>query len=180
MPGKCFRVLALLLILPRAYSIAAGPSAAESQLESPVGKVVLTIIASGGGQLSRTNGPNRASFDLAMLEKLPKTEVRTTTPWIEGTNTYSGPKFSVLLDAVGAQGKDVLMTALNDYIGQTPMEDLRKWNVIIAIRKNGEIIRVRDKGPLMVIYPFDEHHKDLFNEIYFCRSVWQLKSIEVK
>ena len=37
---------------------------------------------------------------------------------------------------------------------------------------------VRDKGPLFVIYPFDEA-PELNNETYYGRSAWQVKSIEV-
>ena len=37
---------------------------------------------------------------------------------------------------------------------------------------------VRDKGPIFVIYPFDEA-PELYNETYFGRSVWQAVSVEV-
>jgi hypothetical protein len=38
---------------------------------------------------------------------------------------------------------------------------------------------VRDKGPLFVIYPFDAQ-PELRNAIYYSRSAWQLRSIEVR
>lgn len=37
---------------------------------------------------------------------------------------------------------------------------------------------VRDKGPLFLIYPFDDN-PDLFDEVYFGRSVWQIAQIVV-
>ena len=37
---------------------------------------------------------------------------------------------------------------------------------------------IRDKGPIFMIYPFDKN-PELYNEKYFSRSVWQIKSIEV-
>ena len=37
---------------------------------------------------------------------------------------------------------------------------------------------VRDRGPLFVVYPFDAQ-PELRNAVYYSRSAWQLKSIEV-
>ncbi len=38
---------------------------------------------------------------------------------------------------------------------------------------------VRDKGPLFVIYPYDSN-TELQSELYFGRSAWQLRTIEVQ
>jgi hypothetical protein len=48
-----------------------------------------------------------------------------------------------------------------------------------ATRQNGELMTLRNKGPLFVIYPFDEVPA-LKSEVYFNRSVWQIKSIQVE
>ena len=37
---------------------------------------------------------------------------------------------------------------------------------------------VRDKGPLFIIYPFDQH-AELRNPVYYSRCAWQLKAIEL-
>jgi hypothetical protein len=37
---------------------------------------------------------------------------------------------------------------------------------------------VREKGPLFVMYPFDEQPA-LRTSVYFGRCIWQLKAIEV-
>ena len=37
----------------------------------------------------------------------------------------------------------------------------------------------RDKGPLFTIYPFDAR-EELRNAIYYSRSAWQLRTIEVR
>ena len=86
---------------------------------------------------------------------------------------------AALLDAVGAKGTTLKVTALNDYAAEIPVEDFRKWPVILATRRDGAEMPVRDKGPLFVIYPFDVD-KTLYNEKYFNRSVWQVKSIEIR
>ena len=51
-------------------------------------------------------------------------------------------------------------------------------DTILATRMDGQLMSVRDKGPLFLIYPFDLD-SGLYNEKYFARSVWQIKEIEV-
>ena len=72
----------------------------------------------------------------------------------------------------------VTVTALNDYSAEIPIGDFLDHSVILASRLDGEELSVRDKGPLFVIYPFDLE-PDLYNEVYFGRSVWQVTSIAV-
>ena len=43
---------------------------------------------------------------------------------------------------------------------------------------DGKPIPVRNKGPLMVIYNFDQH-PELRNEAYYGRSIWQIQSLKV-
>ena len=59
------------------------------------------------------------------------------------------------------------------------MEDFANYPVILATRLDGAEMSVRDKGPIFVIYPFDDA-PELNNETYFGRSAWQVKSIEVR
>ena len=42
---------------------------------------------------------------------------------------------------------------------------------------DGKPIGVREKGPLFVMYPFDER-PELRTSVHFSRCIWQLKSIE--
>ena len=79
---------------------------------------------------------------------------------------------------MGATGQTLRIAALNDYAADMPAADAHDIPVILATRIGGAVIPVRDKGPLFVIYPFDEM-PELFNELYFGRSVWQVRSIEV-
>jgi hypothetical protein len=60
-----------------------------------------------------------------------------------------------------------------------PMEDVRKFGVILALKRDGEYMTVRDKGPLFIVYPFDSD-PELKVQKYYSRSVWQVARIEVK
>ncbi|MBB1247423.1 molybdopterin-dependent oxidoreductase [Rhizobium sp. G21] len=143
-------------------------------LDKPAGDVVLTVT----GAIKDTNAENAAEFDIAMLEKLSGRAATLETPWTQGKVTFSGPFMAELMNTVGAHGKILRVTALNDYTVEVPLSDATDIKTILATRMNDEPMSVRDKGPLFLIYPFDLD-PSLYNEKYFARSVWQIKSIEV-
>ena len=157
-----------------AFALLSITTALAAPLGQPAGETVLTIT----GDIANTNGDGVATFDKAMLEALERRSATMETPWTEGKVTFEGPLLKAILDAAGAQGKTLIVKALNDYSAEVPMEDAQDFPTMLAIRMNGEEMSVRDKGPLFMIYPFDKH-PELYNEKYFSRSVWQIKEIEV-
>ncbi|MCJ8237150.1 molybdopterin-dependent oxidoreductase [Peteryoungia algae] len=142
-------------------------------LDAPTGPVVLTV----KGEISNTNAGDTAQFDLAMLDGLKHRKAEMETPWTEGKVTFEGPLLREILTAVGATGTILKVRALNDYAADVPADDAR-LQTILATKLDGKLMSVRDKGPLMLVYPFDLD-ADLYNEKYFSRSVWQIKEIEV-
>ena len=85
----------------------------------------------------------------------------------------------LLGDIVIERDSEVLLTALNDYSVVMPGAHILDYNVIAAHDINGVAMTVRDKGPLWVIYPMDDH-EELQQPRYNNYLVWQLRSIEVK
>lgn len=148
--------------------------AAATEIGAPVGEVVLTVT----GAIGAGNAAKEANFDLAMLEALPENSFLSETPWYDEKKTFSGPRISTVLDAVGATGKTVRIVAINDYYADIPIEEVNSYGVILATRMNGDRMSVREKGPIFVVYPFD-NAPELYDELHFGRSVWQVKSIEV-
>lgn len=144
-------------------------------LPAPTGDVVLTV----SGNIDNAGPDGTAKFDLAMLEALEQRTTTTVTPWYDSERTFSGPLASAVLDAVGAHGTVIRVTAINDYSADIPIEDLTSAPVILATTINGTYMSVRDKGPLFVIYPFDLDHA-LYNEAVFGKSVWQVVALEVQ
>ena len=144
-------------------------------LAAPSGDVILTV----SGKIGNTNGADStARFDLPMLQAMASREGTMETPWTKGKVTFKGPLGRALLEAVGAQGKTLKVVALDDYAVDVPVEDLVQHDVILATEMNGKPMSVREKGPLFIIYPFDKE-PGLYNEKYFSRSAWQVKSIVV-
>jgi hypothetical protein len=153
---------------------AAGTASAGS-LPAPAEKPILTI----SGKISTTNKDGKAQFDRPMLEALGMTTVETTTPWYDGSVKFEGVRLDKLMDLVGASGERAVVVALNDYTSEIPLADFSKYKVILALKRNGEYMPVRDKGPLFIIYPFDSQ-PELKNSTYYGRSVWQVSTIDVK
>ena len=147
---------------------------AES-LPAPKNKPILEI----AGSIGTTNKEGTAVFDRDMLESLGMETITTTTPWHKGQVTFEGVPMAKVMELVAAKGKTVKALALNDYVTQIPMEDFAKFGVILALKRDGEYMPVRDKGPLFIIYPFDSD-PDLKSQTYYGRSVWQVARLVVK
>ena len=131
------------------------------------------------GKIAKRNRGEDAIFDAAMLEKLPAQEFRTWTPWFKEPVTFRGPTLQSLLDAVGAQGQTLHMVALNDYAVHVPVSDARLFGPLLATHIDGKVLGVRDKGPLFLIYPFDEKPETRADQ-YYGRSIWQITRITVQ
>lgn len=149
-------------------------SAQSDPLSKPNQKVILTV----KGDISATNNNNQAEFDLEMLHELGLTTSNVETPWTVGKTLYSGPLLRVLLEKVGARGKTLTFKALNDYEVSIPSSDAYDFDSILATRIDGRAMSVREKGPIFLVYPFDQD-KSLYTEKYFARSIWQIKEIVV-
>lgn len=148
---------------------------ADTTLDTPTGPVVLSV----GGALRVTNKGGLAQFDMAMLEKLPQRSFLTQTPWYAKPRKFTGPLLRDVLAAVGANGQTIEARALNDYRVTIPVADVQRFDVIIARLMDDKPMSLRDKGPLFVIYPFDDHI-ELRSSVYYGRSAWQLKSLELR
>jgi len=155
-------------------SFAIGHSAAAHS-PAPEGPVLLTL----DGKIAETHGDGAAKFDRASLERLPQVRVRTETPWTKGMVEFEGPLLRDLLSLVGATGTVLEATALDAYTVEIPASDAIAHKVILAMRRNGKPMSVRERGPLWIIYPWSDD-SNLSKEIYFRRSIWQLQSLTVR
>ena len=154
--------------------ISARQTGAEAH-PAPGERPILTI----SGKIGTTNKGGAAQFDREMLEELGLETGETNPPWYSGPVKFEGVALDKLMKRVGANGERAVVVALNDYSSEIPMEDFAKYNVILALKRNGEYMPVRDKGPLFVIYPFDSK-PELKSQTFYGRSVWQVAKIVVK
>ena len=147
---------------------------AAGVLPRPTGEVVLSVT----GSIRNTNAPGSAEFDVAMLENIGKTTLRTSTAWTAGPAVFEGVLARDLLKAVGADGENVEATALNDYVVSIPMADVTQYDVMLALKMDGEYLKVRDKGPIWIVYPRDQH-SELQDPKTDKKWIWQLCNIRV-
>ncbi|MFQ0814598.1 oxidoreductase [Brucella anthropi] len=149
--------------------------AAAEPLVKPAGKPILVI----SGNISNTNIGDTAQFDRDMLEAIGLVTVETANPWYDGRVRFEGVSMDKLMTVVGAKGTKVTAVALNDYVTSLPMEDFKKFNVILAMKRDGNYMAVRDKGPLFIVYPYDSDPQ-LQSQTYYTRSAWQVARLIVE
>ncbi len=147
----------------------------SEKLPAPAGSVILTV----DGEIANTTDGAQAYFDREMLQALGTRERETSNPFVKGVHRYEGVLLSDLLDHVGSSGTVLVATALDDYTVDIPIADARNYPILIAMRMDGKVMRIRGKGPLWIIYPVDQYD-DLRAESFSNRSIWQLKHLTVK
>lgn len=151
-----------------------GPHPAAASLPQPSGHVVLTV----EGAIRDRNADAGARFDMAMLRRLPQTTLRTATPWSTGPQSFDGVLIRDLLAALGAGGSTLNARALNDYAVAIPIADAARYRVLVAHSRNGAEMTVRDRGPLWIVYPLDDH-AELRSPEFHARMIWQLAGLTV-
>lgn len=162
-----FRSLTIILSL-----VVAGVAGA-AQLPEPDGRTLLTV----SGEISTTNAEGAAVFDTDMLRNLEWVEVETFTSFTQGPQRFAGPTLASLLEAVGATGTRLNATAINGYFVEIPVEHAELHGVILAMEQNGKPMRIRDKGPIWVVYPLNEAEAQ--EKPFDTEMIWQLDRVEV-
>lgn len=140
--------------------------------------------AEGPPILKLTGGDGRVHLlDEDAFAALPQNELMTKTVWTYGVQTFAGVLLTDILALAGPEeevrGGTLTLSALNDYAIDIPAEDAWTYHVLIARRQNGVALHRRDKGPLWLVYPRDDHD-ELHDQRYDSRWVWQLSEIVVK
>ena len=163
--------LALFSTLNQAHADA-GETAADTEY-----RVILTLSwRDDQGQAVDKN------FTLADIERMPQTALTLTLPkaiGIAGVHAWQGVPVSRLIALSGRKPHSLQVAALNGYSVSVPVEDIQRFNPILALRRDGALISVREKGPFLLIYPFDTF-PELNQQIYLNRLVWQVNEITLQ
>jgi hypothetical protein len=160
-PNLMMAVSAVLLCLPAA--------AMARDLGTPTGPVVLTVTDAAGGTWS---------LDRAMIEALGWQTITTVTPFTEGPQEFAGIPLSTLAEATGAEGTVIEAVAINDYTAQIPAAHMAEHDVFLALDLNGVPMRVRDRGPVWIIYPSET--VDAPAQRFDSLMVWQLRELNFR
>jgi hypothetical protein len=158
-----------LLLSPLTQTARAEPLAKPSG-----GEIILTV----SGAIANSNGDGNVFFDLALLKTLPSRVLVTETPWTKGIHTFTGVPLETLMNWVGARGKTVTASALNDYSVDVPIADGHEHGALVVYLFDGQPMLPSDRGPLWILYPFGDR-PETRSETFYQRAVWNLYSLTV-
>lgn len=113
------------------------------------------------------------------LDALEWREIATSTTVTDGQPLFRGVLMRDILALAGARGDLVTARALNDYVIDIPVSDFHDFDVIAALNMDGKALTPRDKGPIWIVYPRDDH-RVLADIRYDTRWVWQLVALHVQ
>jgi hypothetical protein len=159
--------------------VAASSAAARRPLAAGLGEPTTKPILTITGNIDVRNKGDSAVFDRPMLEALGITSFTTSTPWYDRPVNFEGVRMTDLLRTVGAHGDNVMAIALNDYSTTIPISDFAQYGVIMALKRDGAYMPVRDKGPLFIVYPYDTL-AELKQQKFYARSAWQVAQLIIK
>jgi len=115
----------------------------------------------------------------ADLMAMDRESFATSTLWTTEKHSFSGPSLHQVLVQVGAEPSvPVELVAANDYAVTVGPEMIDKDFPIIANRLDGEPFSIREKGPLWLMFPFDQE-PGYKTEVHYSLSVWQLTDIRL-
>ncbi|EHA9278226.1 oxidoreductase [Salmonella enterica subsp. enterica serovar Shubra] len=124
-----------------------------------------------------TNG-SKKTITMSNLEELPQFTFRTSTNYT-GEDAFTGVKFDDFIKRYHVNGEKVRVFAWDGYSFSMPLNELKKYNVIIAYKKGGKLMDAESLGPFALVYP-----RDLFPELNRvdadAKTIWQLRVILVK
>ncbi|MBE9603717.1 hypothetical protein IAI18_02505 [Acetobacteraceae bacterium H6797] len=157
------------VVLGSAALFVAGTASGQDAV-APDKRPILTVAGNVRGDLPR-------DFTLATLEALGMERLTTHTPWTSGPQNFSGVPLARLLASVANRGANLRLIALNDYQISIPASDASAYHPLLATRLDGVPMRVRDKGPIWLVYPWSQR-PEIDKPSYYERGVWQLRRIE--
>ncbi|MCB5199595.1 molybdopterin-dependent oxidoreductase [Loktanella sp. TSTF-M6] len=143
-------------------------------IPAPQGDVLLTIT----GNIQMTNVDDQLQLDRDALMALEAATFETSTIWTEGVHSFQGVSLATLMEALGVTEGTIIATAINDYAVEIPVSDAVEGGGMVAYLMDDAEMRVRDKGPLWVVYPYDSDPA-YRTEVIYSRSIWQLDRLEV-
>ncbi len=154
-----------------------GTLQAGDPIPAPKGKVILRIY----GLSSGSSKDRPLKLDREVMEMMGTIRYTSKNRWYDNPITYEGVLGSRFLEILEVPEKatTMQMRALNDYVVEVPISDFRKWPVMLALKKNGAYMTVREKGPVWIVYP-NHLYPELGKQPYTARWIWQLHEISIE
>jgi hypothetical protein len=133
-----------------------------------------------GGNIQKTNASDGTwVFDDDAYLALPQAALVTSTTWTQ-RQKFEGPLLRSVLAHVGAKGVTIRLLALNNYVVEIPVSDLKKFDPILAHSGDGIRLKRSGLGPLFLVYPRDQFSLELTTPLSQSKFIWQVCRIDIK
>ena len=148
----------------------APPALAAGDIDDP-STPILTVTDGGATTMAFSRN------DLAAIEQ---TAFETTAPFMTTPRRMEGPSIAALLRAFDPNKtfERVEIAALDAYLVEAEVSSLVADGAILAIRQDGAFLPVADKGPALLIFPFDDRPA-LQDKRHYGLCIWQIAEIRV-
>lgn len=114
-----------------------------------------------------------------LVSKYPSTSFTTQLPWYPEARQFTGVRVSDMLKQLGIQDTtSVSFIALNDYTASVTIENIEKYEPIIAYKMNGKKMKVRNKGPYWLVFNLDKF-PEIDSTTFRSQMVWQIGEIMI-
>jgi len=144
-------------------------------IPNPEEGTMLTV----SGEIGTANNGNEIVMDLSTIEAVGLVEYTVEDPFEKEERTFTGVLMKDLLELwqVSPDATVLDITALNDYQTDVPIELVRDYPVIFALKQDGEYMMPDYRGPAMLVFPYEHYKFDLTTDSYW---IWQIKDISVR
>ncbi len=148
---------------------------AGSKIPTPKAEPILTV----SGKIGTVNNNHNIIMDLPTIESVGLVEYTVDEPFEQQQHTFTGVLVKDLLELwqVPADATVLDVVALNDFQIDVPIQLVREYPVIFALKQDGDYMTPDYRGPAMLVFPYDHYKFELGTDSYW---VWQIKSITVK
>lgn len=132
--------------------------------------IVMTVTYEDG------SGREMRELTLGEVMELPESGFETSTVWTEGVQRFEGVWLEDLISHLGLSEGTLELSALNEYLVDFQADEIPGSKALVAYRHNGKLMSAREKGPLWIVYPYDEG-PEFQTELTYMSSIWQLDRI---
>ena len=146
-----------------------------SEIPKPEQVPILTV----SGKIGTRNKGQTIVMDLPTLEAAGLVKYVVEDPFEQEKRTFTGVLMKDLLNLwqVSADATSLNVIALNDYEVAIPIELVKNYPVIFALKQDGEYMTPDYRGPAMMVFPYDHYKFDMGTDAYWA---WQIERIVVK
>ena len=95
------------------------------------------------------------TFTLSELKALPQRTVKVRYPDWPREVSATGPAISEVLKVASAEGKKILVQAIDGYAPEFTAEDIARDKMILALSADGKALGFGGRGPLWLLGPPD-------------------------